>query len=608
MSRVIPFLIAVLLPAVVSAAGPNYRLRLIVVDESRSMEGEHIEDVKADLLKYVQDDPPSRTAPIGVIRFAEQAKPTVWCFDADSATRCIELINADGESTSIATGLAEALAKLKKHAGKANVELYLYTDDQDDTPEETERIVAELSSLFSSRKVSKLAQSVIIRTWSQAGAGSTIEAMLQGNPDVTVSHRNDPVFIGAQVAPPPPVRKYSLTLDAEATGAVRWEDWDARLLIYEVRWALMASATAAGPDSEFAVQVEGVENATLVATPAPMAASTVQGAKGTLEIRVQLTDEEIEQGNLLREPTLHLAVTDHPADLSFDQAVVSAPVASLPAPPQQRTKIAMEVAAVEPGVWYESPNIAFYRVRTRVTVDGPLPSGSKLQLTGPAGVTRIKLLPDTVKPGDQEIVMLIAAVAEPAPVEVELEFLVEPPDDTAMIAFEPVAPFTVRAVGPERLRLHAGESQSPDLLSTHRWEARSEATLPVRLWFDGPALGRFTHACQVRLSGDAVVGGPVDASLYQVRTVPLLDPTASAPSYFFDSVDTYSIEARPTGVSAVVVPAAIQAEVRTYAPFKIHLCGGLTVLALLGGAASVLHFIRSLGVSGSADEWTGEDE
>lgn len=577
-----------------TTADTGLQLRLLVIDVSGSMGGQHIEEVRQDLRAHLRNHPPSKRSPVGMVLFAGQAQPVVWFREQDKALEFVNQIGGDYSGTSLAAGLTEAMKHIKKYGKKASISLVLYTDDQDHTPAKTKKAVEALSQLFTSQKQTDLDQSVVIRTWSDADVGARIKAILAKNPDVTVTHSTSPLFLKLQLSPPPLKQDYQFEFTAQPTGKVRWDKQNSRLAIYEIEWAVKATPKTSHNSRrrEFSVQLSTSSVGKLLGGQAQRICRVPGNTKGTVELAVPVSKPEWHSGSITAQPELHAKISRQPHQTVISPVASKSVIQPLPTPPAVKTEIELTATSVTPGKWYEVPNISFYKVEALLSVKGPVPEGSTLTVSSPPGVTRCKISPDTFTEGTQTVEMLITAAVKPAPSHTQFAFQVSPPADSNFIHFVPPQPLEVRLPGPMKLQI----TTTVNPLRASAMSAADTTSIPATFSVEGLAHGKFVGQLQLALTSPKLAGSLGAFPPNQPVSIPLRGQQQPQ-SYFVDAIDSVPLLVTASNAIEVVKQANFPAEVRTIATFKLHLLVGLGLLTLIGVPVLIIRLVGQLKVA-----------
>ena len=92
----------VALAAAVSPAEPPKMVRVAIVDNSGSMQGDRIATVRSELTKVIHQLPPSPEFPLLLIVFDETVGPTQLLTDPKAAEKIISDLQGNGPGTRIA--------------------------------------------------------------------------------------------------------------------------------------------------------------------------------------------------------------------------------------------------------------------------------------------------------------------------------------------------------------------------------------------------------------------------------------------------------------------------------------------------------------------------
>ncbi|MCA9082093.1 MAG: VWA domain-containing protein, partial [Planctomycetaceae bacterium] len=142
----------------VLADSPTPLLRLAVVDDSGSMEGQRAETVRAELLKVSRQLPPSLTHPFGIITFGSTAATVRWFTDLPSFERAVTGLDGNSGGTNIAAGLQEAAKALRSRTDSASLCILLYTDGEDGNTAGILQAESQLDAIFAQRQQVGLSQ------------------------------------------------------------------------------------------------------------------------------------------------------------------------------------------------------------------------------------------------------------------------------------------------------------------------------------------------------------------------------------------------------------------------------------------------------------------
>ncbi len=153
-----------------SAASPPTLVRVAIVDNSPSMQGDRIAAVRKELTNVIRQLPPSAEFPLVLIVFHARVEPTVVFTDPQSAENAVALLQGNGTGTHIAPALVTARDELLPYRRTSNVLVMLYTDGEDYDQEGIRRAEAQLDILFSERSRQGLTQSVFVKRWGNANA------------------------------------------------------------------------------------------------------------------------------------------------------------------------------------------------------------------------------------------------------------------------------------------------------------------------------------------------------------------------------------------------------------------------------------------------------
>lgn len=154
------------------AKKPAKLVRLAIVDNSGSMNGERIKVVRDELTNLLQQLPPSAEYPFELVQFSGTAEAGVVCEDMQHAITAVSELQGNGSGgTSIAAGLRGGYADLQKWQHAENVVVILYTDFQDTDREGIREAEKQLDAWFGKRSQAGKKQSVFVKQWGgQEGA------------------------------------------------------------------------------------------------------------------------------------------------------------------------------------------------------------------------------------------------------------------------------------------------------------------------------------------------------------------------------------------------------------------------------------------------------
>lgn len=140
-------------------------VRVAVVDNSSSMQGERIESVREELEKIITQVPPSAELPLVMIVFAGEVESPQTFTDPKTARQAISRLRAQLPGTAIAPALERAHAELTRFKQSSNVMLLFYSDGEDSDRAGIDRAETRLDQLFAGRAQAGLQQSVFVKRW-----------------------------------------------------------------------------------------------------------------------------------------------------------------------------------------------------------------------------------------------------------------------------------------------------------------------------------------------------------------------------------------------------------------------------------------------------------
>ena len=166
----------------VAAVEPTL-VRIAIIDNSPSMQGERIAVVRRELSSLTAQLPPSPQYPLVLIVFDQQAAPPQSLTNPAEADAAIARLTGDGNGTRIAAGLDAATRLLSGHSA-SNVVLLLFTDGEDSHADELRAAETRLDRLFAERRRQGLNHSVFVKRWGNANAELAKRFVDAGHTDV----------------------------------------------------------------------------------------------------------------------------------------------------------------------------------------------------------------------------------------------------------------------------------------------------------------------------------------------------------------------------------------------------------------------------------------
>lgn len=266
-----------------------------------------------------------------------------------------------------------------------------------------------------------------------------------------------------------------------------------------------------------------------------------------------------------------LSLTLTPASLPAGLALLpnALPVAlQAPAPDSPETRIELAAKNQSPARWVSLlTGTAAFTVPVEVRVDGPMEDNTKLVVTSPAGVRRLRFRPDHFTTGVQTIQFDIEAELPAGPQSREFTFIIDPPKLQGAVQIRRPGPLKIRAVGPAPLQLVLCRSgNTPPTLDIAGLEGK--ATADVTPTLVGASSGiRESVRARLGVGSPLVLEGPNERSLGVATTLVLAAPQLE-PSFFRDQIAGADLRIEPTVVSPALVGSRQHVVMRIEAPFK----------------------------------------
>lgn len=159
-------------------------LRLAIVDNSGSMEGERIASVRHELANIAKQLPPSKTHPIVLIKFGSTVAPPITFTDLATFEAAIALLQGNSGGTNIAAGLDESVRQLERQSSAKDVWVLLFSDGEDNNQTGIANAEEKLDAVFADRQQHQLKQTVFCKRWGNSNAQLIQKLRERGRADV----------------------------------------------------------------------------------------------------------------------------------------------------------------------------------------------------------------------------------------------------------------------------------------------------------------------------------------------------------------------------------------------------------------------------------------
>lgn len=551
---------------------PTQRLLTVVVlDTSGSMEGERLNTAVTEIKQHAQALPPSPEAPWIFLPFNEKVYDSrTFTNGLAELENYLTRVRADG-GTSIASGL-EAALKAIRNSNAERVNIFLFTDGEDDDQAGIQAQQERLGQLFDERAERGLGQTVICRRW--GGANKQLVAHLEKKKSVGVIDAGEARLISLVLTP-----------EVQCLGT-RWLPERQSL---EIRLQGAARAPA-----ELVRQYQP--------TPLRFVCTTPQ-AQGDIAFDVPIGDAGTRQFTIMLPftPDVRLSSVRLDFDVSAPSVKKLAQTLVFPSLAKDNLSVVAEVPIVcltaitlstTPPQWANlAEATASFEASVRIRVDGLLRDRVTLGLVAPPGVRSVQCRPAILRNGEQTVTVVLVAVLRPA-LPTNFTFALRPhPLPTAWHLHVP-KPLEVRVIGPAPVRIGLSQGgRVPGTIEADLPNDGSPALAILRPVVLGPAAPGVTRGLTpaTRAGGALEIAGDPHWTFSREATLHIRPRgDTSERSFFRDLVLEGTVTLEPVPQSPCVVGTTQKLVLRSEAPFrKILFIGsmgffGLVVVFVLG--------------------------